>query len=335
MTMNMVSKFGLVTIIILVVTVICLITVIFANSFNHDLPSSIVSNALQTLNSNESNECQLLMNGNVTKSLMLTDTDKLHTIHLLGPSLCQARILVVGGGGNNYYGGGGSGQVLYHTIQMKPGSVIVAKVGELEEPSIVTMPVTNSPTVITYTAEAGQRGGQTLSGNYAQEGRTHSGGNGYSGGGGGFYRRERVSNATRRTDNNDDDEDDFEDAECVSRRDDSLRNGNGVIEGRDGGSDGGNGEGDEAGAGSGQDVSTFTFNTWVLTPGDAGQGYNSQSGTTYFYTRYYGGGGGGVLVDGEGPGTDYREAKGYGGGRGAKGSGAGGAGVILIEVDTI
>ena len=33
---------------------------------------------------------------------------------------------------------------------------------------------------------------------------------------------------------------------------------------RDGGSDGGDGEDVVAGAGSGQDVTTFTFNTWVL-----------------------------------------------------------------------
>ena len=188
---------------------------------------------------------------------------------------------------------------------------------------------------MTYTAEGGQRGGLTYTGNYAQEGRIYRGGDGYSGGGGGFYRRETLS-SSRNADNTDADEDTFEDAECESLHGDKLRSGNGVIEGRDGGSDGGDGEDVVAGAGSGQDVSTFTFNTWVLTPGEAGQGYNySTPSGSYIYTRYYGGGGGGVLVDGEGPGTDYREAKGYGGGRGAKGSGAGGAGVILIEVDTI
>ena len=186
---------------------------------------------------------------------------------------------------------------------------------------------------MTYTAEGGQRGGLTYTGNYAQEGRIYRGGDGYSGGGGGFYRRETLS-SSRNADNTDADEDTFEDAECESLHGDKLRSGNGVIEGRDGGSDGGDGEDVVAGAGSGQDVTTFTFNTWVLTPGDAGQGYNSQSGTTYFYTRYYGGGGGGVLVDGEGPdGTTNYEGKGYGGGRGVNGNGGGG--VILIEVDTI
>ena len=248
----------------------------------------------------------------------------------------NARVLVVGGGGYSSYGGGGSGQVLYHTIQMNPGTVIVAKVGERNKSSAVAMPMTNPPSAITYRAEGGQWGGLTYSGNFNQEGRTYTGGNGYSGGGGGFLRRETMSNATRRTDKNGANEEDFEDEECASRLDDNLRNGNGVIEEYNGGSDGGDGEGDEAGAGSGQDVSTFTFNTWVLTPGDAGQGYNrTYTSGSYFYTRYYGGGGGGVLVDGEGPGTDYREGKGYGGGRGAGGSVVGGAGVILIEVDTI
>ena len=261
------------------------------------------------------------------------------TIFVLGPSLCQARVLAVGGGGSSSYGGGGSGEVLYHTIQLNPGTVIIAKVGERSKPSTVTMAVTNSATVTTYRAEAGQQGGRTYSGNYAQEGRIHRGGDGYSGGGGGFYRRETLT-SSRNSDNNDVDEDAFEDAECASRHADKLRSGNGVIEDRDGGSDGGDGEDVVAGAGSGQDVTTFTFNTWVLTPGDAGQGYKGNyntttcsSGSTYFYERLWGGGGGGVLVDGEGPGTDYREGKGYGGGRGA--SGNGGTGVILIEIDTI
>ena len=145
-----------------------------------------------------------------------------------------------------------------------------------------------------------------------------------------------MSNATRRTDKNGADEEDFVDEECVSRRGDNLRNGNGVIEGRDGGSDGGDGEGDEAGAGRGLDVTTFTFNAWQLSPGEAGVGYNSsyQSGTTYSYTRLYGGGAAGVLVNGAGPdGTTTYEGKGYGGGRGVNGNG--GAGVILIEVATI
>ena len=303
-----------------------------------DIDSRVLLNA-QTLNLNGSNACNLRMDGKLNTSLMLTDTDKLHTIHLVGPDSCQVRVLVVGGGGYSSYGGGGSGEVLYDTIQLNPGTVISAKVGERtnpSKPSTVTIALTNAVTVITYTAGGGQRGGLTYSGNYAQEGRTHSGGNGYSGGGGGFYRRETLSNTTRRTDKNGADEEDFENEECASRRGNNLRNGNGVIEGRDGGSDGGDGEGDDAGAGSGIDVTTFTFNTWVLTPGDAGQGYNrTYTSGSYFYTRYYGGGGGGVLVDGEGPGTDYREGKGYGGGRGAGGSVVGGAGVILIEVDTI
>ena len=84
---------------------------------------------------------------------------------------------------------------------------------------------------MTYTAEGGQRGGLTYTGNYAQEGRIYRGGDGYSGGGGGFYRRETLS-SSRNADNTDADEDTFEDAECESLHGDKLRSGNGVIEGR-------------------------------------------------------------------------------------------------------
>ena len=124
-SLTTILKVGLVTLIILVLIVLGCLSALLVNSSGKD-DNVMVPPDAQTLNLNGSHECQLLMDGNASKSLMLTDTDKLHTIHLLGPSLCQARILVVGGGGNNYYGGGGSGQVLYHTIQMKPGSVIVA-----------------------------------------------------------------------------------------------------------------------------------------------------------------------------------------------------------------
>ena len=194
---------------------------------------------------------------------------------------------------------------------------------------------------MTYTAEGGQRGGLTYTGNYAQEGRIYRGGDGYSGGGGGFYRRETLS-SSRNADNTDADEDTFEDAECESLHGDKLRSGNGVIEGRDGGSDGGDGEDVVAGAGSGQDVTTFTFNTWVLTPGAPGQGYkysynytSCSSSSAYFYERFYGGGGGGVLVDGEGPTRpSVYQGSGYGGGGSGYSSYPNGLpGVILMEVE--
>ena len=126
-------KIGLVTIIILVLIVIGGLSVILVNTSaeDKDVNARIFQNAqTQTLVLNGSKECNLLIDGKLSKSLMLTDTDKMSTIFVLGPSLCQARVLAVGGGGSSSYGGGGSGEVLYHTIQLNPGTVIIAKVGE-------------------------------------------------------------------------------------------------------------------------------------------------------------------------------------------------------------
>ena len=106
-----------------------------------------------------------------------------------------------------------------------------------------------------------------------------------------------------------------------------------------GGSNGGYGEGAGGGKGSGDDVTSFVFSSWKLSPGDPGQGYNgsyASYSSSYIYKIFYGGGGGGVLVDGAGPeisGTYAAyEGKGYGGGRGYVYYGSGGAGVILIEI---
>ena len=121
-SLTKILKIGLVTIIILVLVVIGGLSVLLVNTSAKDkdfLPSA----RTQTLILNGSNECNLLIDGKLNKSLMLTDTDKMSTIFVLGPSLCQARLLVVGGGGSSSYGGGGSGEVLYHTIQMNPGTL--------------------------------------------------------------------------------------------------------------------------------------------------------------------------------------------------------------------
>ena len=130
-SLTTILKVGLVTIIILVLVVLGCLSVILVNTSgtDEDIDSRVLLNA-QTLNLNGSNTCNLRMDGKLNKSLMLTDTDKLHTIHLVGPDSCQVRVLVVGGGGYSSYGGGGSGEVLYDTIQLNPGTVISAKVGE-------------------------------------------------------------------------------------------------------------------------------------------------------------------------------------------------------------
>ena len=75
-----------------------------------------------------------------------------------------------------------------------------------------------------------------------------------------------------------------------------------------GGSDGGDGDGDGdrylGGLGTGEKLSSFPMDSFILTPGVGGQYYND-----------YGGGGGGVLINGAGPEEwDTHQGQGYGGG---------------------
>ena len=70
-----------------------------------------------------------------------------------------------------------------------------------------------------------------------------------------------------------------------------------------GGADGSDGEGGGyQGEGTGEDVSSYKFDNFLLSPGEGG-------------LRHYGGGGGGVLVSGRGPDRDHSgQGEGYGGG---------------------
>ena len=84
--------------------------------------------------------------------------------------------------------------------------------------------------------------------------------------------------------------------------------------------------------GTGEDVTTFTFKTWSLLPGDGAQSYPRSQGSSI----HFGGGGGGVLVDGhDGPEYSDRRGQGYGGG-GSGGSNEtfGNPGLVLVEVET-
>ena len=97
-----------------------------------------------------------------------------------------------------------------------------------------------------------------------------------------------------------------------------------------GGTDGGDGDLGSRGSGGhgiGEDVSSFTFNTWKLEPGMGGEVY-------YEGHYYYGGGGGGVLLNRAGPQHSPYQGQGYG--AGASGSydyGIPMPGVILIEIN--
>ena len=103
--------------------------------------------------------------------------------------------------------------------------------------------------------------------------------------------------------------------------------------GCDGGSDGSDGEDcsyGEGGHGTGDDVTAYKMENFVLTPG---------AGGNYYYTGWYYGGGGGVLVNGEGQQQDsLNQVEGYGGGGGYRRvsgvtHGYGLPGVILMEVE--
>ena len=110
--------------------------------------------------------------------------------------------------------------------------------------------------------------------------------------------------------------------------------GYGYDSGCDGGTDGGDGEDCDyahGGRGTGDDVTAYKMENFVLTPGDGG--YYSGSGYRY------GGGGGGVLVNGDGPQRDsVNQGEGYGAGGGPHfvsgvGHYDGFPGVILMEVE--
>ena len=111
-------------------------------------------------------KCSLTMNGELHQSLMLTHSTNEITVDGFGK--CGLRFLVVGGGGdeNHATGGAGSGYLQYGSVEVDPGTMINAKVGQSKQSSVLTF-----STGETITAEAGEGGVGSR------------GGNGYSGGG--------------------------------------------------------------------------------------------------------------------------------------------------------
>ena len=100
-----------------------------------------------------------------------------------------------------------------------------------------------------------------------------------------------------------------------------------------GGSDGDDGDdGDfSGGRGTGEDISNYKLDHWVISPGAGGDG-TVLGRCNDGYHR--GGGGGGVLVNNAGPDHDVQDGEGYGGGGGwcADQQGYGQQGVILMEI---
>ena len=87
-----------------------------------------------------------------------------------------------------------------------------------------------------------------------------------------------------------------------------------------GGSNGSDGQGDgQQGRGTGQDITSYQFDHFVLSPGSGG------------YLKY-GGGGGGVLVNGEGPPVEKGQGEGYGGGGEGYRPSQGLQGVVIMEI---
>ena len=110
----------------------------------------------------------------------------------------------------------------------------------------------------------------------------------------------------------------------------------GGADGYSGGSNGGNGDDpwyrSDDGHGTGEDITTYRMDNFVLSPGAGGKVW--YSGDHFKYSDiYYGGGGGGVLVNGQGPHRDSydNQGEGYGGGGGGRYR-EGLPGVILIEI---
>ena len=99
-----------------------------------------------------------------------------------------------------------------------------------------------------------------------------------------------------------------------------------------GGSNGGRGGGARGGEGTGENIATYAFKHFQLSPGKGGDAYYESANDG----EYKGGGGGGVLVNGNGPTSSQKHSQGYGGGSGGFGE-TGTAryalsGVILLEV---
>ena len=91
--------------------------------------------------------------------------------------------------------------------------------------------------------------------------------------------------------------------------------GGGTSDPCDGGTNGGNGHCSNGGNGTAEDISSYLFQNFKLTPGKGGLHYNTEGG------YHLGGGGGGVLINDDGPGVNDNKAgvkwthgEGYGGG---------------------
>ena len=113
-------------------------------------------------------KCSLALDGEEARWLMLTDTGKSHHVTISGWG-CHLTLLLVGGGGNEAggNGGAGSGYLQFSSLDVSPGVVLTAEVGDQRQPSIVTLST-----------------GDIISALPGQDSQGSDGGDGFCGGGG-------------------------------------------------------------------------------------------------------------------------------------------------------
>ena len=109
---------------------------IFASIFSFLLVSICDGQAVRD---NNTDGCSLLVNGQISQALMLTQVGVSSDILVDGAG-CAVTLLLVGGGGHDSgYGGAGSGYLKYYpTLQVTPGTVLTARVGDQRQASSVT-----------------------------------------------------------------------------------------------------------------------------------------------------------------------------------------------------
>ena len=113
--------------------------------------------------------CSLAMEGELSQSLMITSVGQTSEIRVSGAGPCDLTLLVVGGGGRDdvqvdSYGGGGSGHLQYRSLQVGPGTVLAARVGDQREASSLA-----SSSGDTVTAGPGQDSRYTYGGRHVSD----------------------------------------------------------------------------------------------------------------------------------------------------------------------
>ena len=113
------------TLVCAVVIIVSLLAVIIvmASFSSNTIPKVIENNT----SSGRGTNCFLEVNGELKKSVMLTETSALHQIYVYGSKLCKLRFLAVGGGGKGYYSGGGQDMLIMALSQFNQNLICMVK----------------------------------------------------------------------------------------------------------------------------------------------------------------------------------------------------------------